>query len=246
MMKLQQWRSVILGVIGAALAHCAGAAATDAGKCVDKKNTDEEWRAMQSWCEQGARAGDPLSQVAVAIHLLDSTDPAGRLRADGLLRSAAAQGYDDANAVLGFSQMDTRYIDESQIDTQKVLHDLEQANGSGPKGLMGLLFAAEMRFNGAGVPADFEAARATFKRATEAVVNNANRGIPVPGDTDPFSEWVAGIMMVERFGPRYGYQVETVNGVAVLRETAPQPGMSLQELVRRSYGGNNAPQPGSQ
>jgi hypothetical protein len=169
-MKRSSLRNIPTLAIGVALLLVTVQSSADDTQCKDYWHTNSQWNEMSSRCEEGARNGDPLSQVAVAIHLLDDVDRAGRLRAEALLLSAAAKGYDDAFYWLG----------ASQTDKKKSLYYLEKAEGSGGMGLMALAIAADTHFKGDGIPKDFKKARAVYKRAFEAMISNANKGVPKP------------------------------------------------------------------
>ena len=211
-----------------ALLGCAGGHAPSSADigCKDYWHTEAQWREMSAVCEAGARSGDPLSQVAVAIHLLSRGNSADKQRADDLLQSAAAKGYDDAYYWLG----------SSQTDTNKAISYLEMAKGSGGMGLMALVIAADAYFKGAGVPKDFQRARAVYRRAFEAMVDNANKGIPKPpGEWWSNAKWFAGQGAVVEYTERYGFEMRTVNGTAVVVEVEPRPDLSDRELSERLW-----------
>jgi hypothetical protein len=213
-------------VIGAALLLAADRSSAYDIQCKDYWNTNSQWNEMSSRCEEGARNGDPLSQVAVAIHLLDGVDRAGRLRAEVLLLSAAAKGYDDAFYWLG----------ASQTDKKKAIYYLEKATGSGGMGLMALAVAADTHFKGEGVPKNFKKARAVYKRAFEAMVSNANKGVPKPpGEWWSNAKWFGGQSAVIKYSERFGYQTKTVDGKAVLIDVEPHPELSDKELSEREW-----------
>lgn len=160
-----------------------------------------------------------------------------RRQAEVLLRSAAAQGYDDAYY----------WVALSQADDKKALQVLEQANGSGGMGIMALVVAAEAHAKGTGVPADFAAARAVCKRAVAALVDNTNRGIPAPpGEWWSNAKWSAGYSAIMVFAPRYGYHVDTVDGKSVLRETTPRPDLSDKELFKMDLFDSSPRQPAAE
>lgn len=207
--------------IGVALLLAAAQSSADDIQCKDYWHTNSQWNEMSSRCEEGARNGDPLSQVAVAIHLLDGDDRAGKLRAQVLLLSAAAKGYDDAFYWLG----------ASQVDKKKSMFYLEKATGSGGMGLMALAVAADTHFKGDGIAKDFKKARAVYKRAFEAMISNANKGIPKPpGEWWSNAKWFVGQSAVIMYSERYGYQARTVNGKQFLVTVEPHPEFSDKEL----------------
>jgi TPR repeat protein len=167
-----------------------------------------------------------LSQVAVAIHLLNGVDRADKVRAEVLLQSAAAKGYDDAFYWLG----------ASQADKKKSIYYLEKANGSGGMGLMALAVAADIHFKGDGVPKDFKKARAVYKRAFEAMISNANKGIPKPpGEWWSNAKWFDGQNAVVMYSERYGFQVKTIDGKQFLVSVEPHPELSDKELSERRW-----------
>ena len=217
-MKRSSLRNILIGV---ALLLAAAQSSADDIECKDYWNTNSQWIEMRPRCEEGARHGDPLSQVAVAIHLLDSVDRASRLRAEALLLSAAAKGYDDAFYWLG----------ASQSDKKKSIYYLEKARGSGGMGLMALAVAADIHFKGDGVPKDFKKSRAVYKRAFKAMIINANKGIPKPpGEWWSNAKWFGGQSAVIMYSQRYGYQAKTVNGKQFLVNVEPHPELSDKEL----------------
>lgn len=177
---------------------------------------------MRAQCEQGARDGDPMSQVALAIDLLDGADPAGYVQAEVLLRSAAAKGYDDAFYWLGTMQKDKR----------TGLHYLEQARGSSGMGLLALSTAANMHFKGDGVMADGNKARALHKRAIEAMIDNARRGIPKPpGTWWENAKWGAPMQLMLINSERYGLAFENVDGKLIFKKIAPHPELDDNALA---------------
>lgn len=214
------------GCIAVALLLAAGRSHADDVQCKDYWHTNAQWEEMKARCEEGVRKGDPLSQVAVAIHLLDDVNRAGAAQAEALLLSAAQKGYDDAFYWLGMSQ----------TDKQKSLYYLEQAQGSGALGLMALVMAAEIRFKGDGIPRDFDKARAVYKRAYEAAIRNFNNGIPKPpGEWWSNAKWFTGANAVLMYSERYGYESRVVDGKQVLVEIAPHPELSDKELSQRQW-----------
>jgi hypothetical protein len=193
---------------------------------------------MRAQCEQGARDGDPLAQVALAIYLLDGVAPTGDAQADlaaqaaqaaqaeRLLRSAAAKGYDDAFYWLGSMQKDKKIG----------LHYLEQARGSSGMGLFALSTAADMYFKGNGVPANFNKARALHKRAVEAVIDNARRGMPKPpGTWWENAKWLPAMQIILINSERYGITTGYVDGKLVLKHIAPHPALTDKELSNRAW-----------
>ena len=195
-------------------------------ECKDHWNTQSQWHAMSALCETGASRGDPLSQVAVAINLLNEGGSASKVKAEELLRSAAAKGYDDAYYWLG----------SIQKDRSKAVSYLEMAVGSGGMGLMALAVAADAHFKGTGVPKDFQKARAVYRRAFEAMVDNGNKGIPKPpGEWWSNAKWFVGQNAVIQYAERYGFQMKTDDGKVVVVEVEPHPEFSDKELSDRRW-----------
>jgi len=223
-MKPDALRNIRMLAMGAALLLAGGHVAADEVQCKDYWHTRSQWEEMRARCEEGARNGDPLSQVALAIYLLDGPDPAGRSRAQALLSSAAAAGYDDAYYWLG----------TSQADKKKAVDYLEKATGRGAMGLLALATAADMRFKGDCVPKDFDQARAVFRRAQEAQASNIDHRIPEPpGEWWSNAKWWAAVSALALGAERYGYEIKTVNGKAVVAATTPHPELSDKELAQR-------------
>ncbi len=195
-------------------------------ECKDHWNTEAQWREMSALCEAGARDGDPLSEVAVAIYLLNRGKSADRTKAEELLRSAASKNYDDANY----------WLASAQTDLRTTISYLEKATGSGGMGLLALVVAADAHFKGSGVPKNFQKARAVYGRAFEAMVDNANRGIPKPpGEWWSNAKWFTGQQAVIEYSERYGFQKKEVNGKAVVVEVEPHPEFSDKELSDRLW-----------
>jgi len=211
---------------GMVLLTLVGASSAAEIECKDYWNTDRQWREMSAICEAGARNGEPLSQVAVAIHLLNRGNLTDKARAEDLLRSAAAKGYDDAYYWLG----------GCQADANKAISYFEMANGSGGMGLMALVTAADTHFKGLGVPKDFQKARVVYRRAFEAMVDNANRGIPKPpGEWWSNAKWFIGQDAVVSVAERYGFAMKEVNGTTSVVEVEPHPELSDKELAERLW-----------
>lgn len=220
-----QFAYTLVGVV-TLLALSTGLSSAAPGKCQDWWNVDAQWLEMSSACETGAAQGDPLSQVAVAIHLLETGNPVDAARAETLLQAAAAKGYDDAYYWLG----------SSQHDWNKALYYLEMAKGTGGLGLLALAVAADAHFKGEVVPKDFQKAREIYRRAFEAIVANRNNGVPEsPGEWWSNAKWFAGGESVMNYSERYGFEAETIDGRLHIVEINPNPGLSDRELMDRRW-----------
>jgi hypothetical protein len=224
--KLIAIRNFPLLIAGAALLLVTNFSTAGDVQRKDYWHTSSQWEEMRSYCEEGARNGDPLSQVAVAIYLLESSDRADRARAEKLLLSAAAAGYDDANYWLGVSQEDKK----------TAVYHFEKATGGGGMGLFALAVAADIHFKGDGVSKDFTKARAVFKRALDAMASNTNKGIPKPpGEWWSNAKWFGASAALDLHSERYGYQIKRVDGKAVVVDVEPHPELSDKELAQRAW-----------
>lgn len=102
---------------------------------------------------------------------------------------------------------------------------------------MALVVAADTHFKGNGVPKDFEKARAVYKRAFEAMINNANKGIPKPpGEWWSNAKWFGAQSALIMYSERYGYQAKTVDGKQLLISVEPHPELSDKELLKLQWG----------
>jgi hypothetical protein len=198
-------------------------AQADEVKCKDRWNVSAQWNEMSAACERGVQAGDPLSQVATAIHLLETQDPADRREAHRLLKLAADAGYDDAYYWLG----------ASASSPKAALAYFEQARGTGPMGLQAMAWAAEAYYKGQGAPRDLVRARAAFRKAALQAAANANNGIPAPpGEWWSNAKWFESASVIQGLGRRYGVRIKRIDGKLRVEEGAPDWKLSDEELMR--------------
>jgi hypothetical protein len=195
-------------------------------RCKDYWHTESQWLEMSVLCEAGARNGEPVSQVAVAIRLLNEGNAEGKAKARKLLQYAATSGYDDAYYWLG----------SSQRNRKEAIAYLEMAKGSGGMGLFSLTLAADAHFKGSGVPKNFQKAREVYRRAFEAMVRNMNSEIPSPpGEWWTNAKWFAGQNAVIERSERYGFQAQVIDDKYIVVAVEPHPEFSDKELSNRLW-----------